>query len=240
MSLMIRFLVLILILLSSIILNHGQPRKKTVTSIRRPYGDVRPSRPSIDVVEEAIGDDEYEIEEELLETDEGRITCFVCLIDFYVNIFIENDLCYNPKANLPLAVEEYLSICPSGVEHCVTEVNYVSGVLQKIERRCGSPDERYCHGYCIEKGFGVPWHTCHHCCPPFSADLDEYQNHTSPFSAALNSSITNPNCFVDVASSARVPLFLRSSSTPSMIISQSLYASLIIDGLPMILVLSII
>lgn len=99
-----------------------------------------------------------------------RLNCYSCYVDFTIEKFRVNNLCYNPAYNWTLADQEHLTKCPRQSKFCTVDITRVNGGLGIVDRRCGGTTCKY---YCISKGYGVERETCTYCCSGKPNDDDE-------------------------------------------------------------------
>jgi len=90
-----------------------------------------------------------------------RINCYSCYVDFTLQKFDNQHLCYNPNANITLADQEHLTQCSPVTRFCTVDITRVNNVLAIVDRRCGLST---CRHYCLSKGYGVDRETCTYCC----------------------------------------------------------------------------
>lgn len=104
-------------------------------------------------------------------TQETRIQCLTCSIEFLYSKFDQNDLCFNPSQNMSLAKEYLMNLCPPNTLSCLAEVIRIHRVIAGINRKCGVSS---CSEYCVQRGFGVEQETCTFCCEGIQSDSESY------------------------------------------------------------------
>jgi hypothetical protein len=90
-----------------------------------------------------------------------RINCYSCYVDFTLQKFDNQHLCYNPSLNITLADQEHLTQCSPVTRFCTVDITRVNNVLAVVDRRCGLST---CRHFCLAKGYGVERETCTYCC----------------------------------------------------------------------------
>jgi hypothetical protein len=112
-----------------------------------------------------------------------RINCYSCYVDFTLQKFDNQHLCYNPSLNITLADQEHLTQCSPVTRFCTVDITRVNNVLAVVDRRCGLST---CRHFCLAKGYGVERETCTYCCggklreDDEGFDEDESDNYKCP------------------------------------------------------------